>query len=96
MQVGDPNFFISPVRIRRRRAEEWQTVPLLDSFEEERGFRVSGDNWRGIGVADMAAAISEKRPHRACGDFALHVLEVMSRILESGETGRRLDITSQG
>jgi predicted dehydrogenase len=122
MQIGDPNFFLSPVRIKRRRAEEWQTVPLFDSFdsiEEQRCLGISGgsrrgndnrhpsdnryandngyanDNWRGIGVADMAVAIGEKRPHRASGDLAVHVLEVMTRILESGETGRRLTITCE-
>ncbi|HVO43883.1 MAG TPA: Gfo/Idh/MocA family oxidoreductase [Aggregatilineales bacterium] len=32
---------------------------------------------RGIGLADMAYAIQEQRPHRASGDLAFHVLEVM-------------------
>jgi predicted dehydrogenase len=95
MRIGDPNFFISPVCIKQPHDEKWQTVPPLPSFEEPHGYRVSGDNWRGIGVADMAAAISEKRPHRASGTLALHVLEIMTRILESGETGRRLDITGE-
>jgi predicted dehydrogenase len=101
MRIGDPNFFISPVCIKRRRAEEWHPMPLFDSLEEPYIAWMlndnwhGNDNWRGIGVADMAAAIGEKRPHRASGDLALHVLEVMTRILESGETGVRLDITHQ-
>jgi predicted dehydrogenase len=107
MQVGDPNFFTSPVRIRCRRAEEWQTVPLFDSVDplmtpsEQHTLSMSDDNqhanndWRGIGIADMVVAITEKRPHRASGTLALHVLEVMTRILESGETGRRLSITGE-
>jgi hypothetical protein len=98
-----------PIPIKRRHAEEWQTVLLLDSadpIEEQHRLWVSAgdsrsvdddwlanENWRGIGIADMAVAINEKRPHRASGDLAIHVLEVMTRILESGETGRRLDIS---
>jgi predicted dehydrogenase len=95
MQIGDPNFFISPVCIKRRRAEEWRPMPLFDSPNEPYIAWMSNDKWRGIGVADMAAAIGEKRPHRASGDLAIHVLEVMTRILESGEMGVRLDITHQ-
>lgn len=34
-------------------------------------------NYRSLGVADMARAIVDDRPHRASGDLALHVLEVM-------------------
>ncbi|MDR0637890.1 MAG: Gfo/Idh/MocA family oxidoreductase [Spirochaetaceae bacterium] len=101
MQVGNPNFFISPVCIKRHRAEEWQTIPLfgslgsIDSIGGQHDSWLSNDNWRGIGVADMAAAIGSERPHRASGNLAFHVLDVMTRILESGETGRRLVITHQ-
>ena len=31
-------------------------------------------NSRGLGVADMAAAVQSGRPHRANGDLAFHVL----------------------
>jgi predicted dehydrogenase len=44
------------------------------------GFANSG---RGIGVLDMAEAIREDRPHRASGELASHVLEIMEAIIAS-------------
>jgi hypothetical protein len=38
---------------------------------------------RGIGVADMARAIRRGEPHRASGEMALHVLEMMTAIERS-------------
>ncbi|GMO13217.1 MAG: Gfo/Idh/MocA family oxidoreductase [Treponemataceae bacterium] len=93
MQIGDPNFFVSPVRIKRHRDETWQEIPLLGPADPRRSLWLANDNWRGIGVTDMAQAIAENRPHRASGELALHVLEVMTRIMESGESGNRLAIT---
>jgi predicted dehydrogenase len=95
IQIGDPNFFTSLVYIKRHPAEEWQSIPLFYPDDIRQSSLISSNNWRGIGVADMAAAINEKRPHCASGDLAVHVLEVMTRILESGETGKRLHISHQ-
>ena len=91
MQLGDPNFFVSPVRVKRANIGTWRNMTLLDPPGGNR--RISGDNWRGIGAADMAAAIVQGRPHRASGELGIHVLETMTRILESGEQGKRLEIT---
>ncbi|MFD1910874.1 Gfo/Idh/MocA family protein [Halodurantibacterium flavum] len=44
-------------------------------------------NYRTAGLADMAAAIIDGRPHRCSLDLALHGIEVMTAILASGETG---------
>ena len=35
------------------------------------------ENSRGVGVADMAYAIRDSRPHRASGELAYHVLDLM-------------------
>ena len=51
--------------------------------------------WRLCGLADMADAIAAGRPHRASGELALHVLEVIEAIRRSGEEGRRITITSR-
>ena len=52
------------------------------------------DNWRGVGLADMAAAILSGRNHRASGDMALHVLEIMHAIHISSSTGRHQKLTT--
>jgi predicted dehydrogenase len=44
-------------------------------------------NYRMLGLADLGRAITEGRAPRASGDLALHVLEVMEKILLAGETG---------
>src|SRR5690606_7241426 len=49
-------------------------------------------NYRSLGLADMAAAIREKRSHRCSGRFALHALEVMLAMFKSAESGRAVEI----
>ena len=45
-------------------------------------------NYRTAGLADMAIAIAEGRPHRCSMEAALHAIDVMTGILKSGETGK--------
>ncbi len=84
MQVPDPNAFGGPVLVRRAGEQGWSEVPLTHS----------GDAGRGIGVADMAYALRTGRPHRASGDLAYHVLDVMQAFDESSESGRHIKIRS--
>jgi hypothetical protein len=49
-------------------------------------------DYRMLGVLDMAQAIREGRPHRANGDLALHVLEVLSALERSSVEGQRIRI----
>ncbi len=84
LSVPDPNTFRGPVKIRRAGADEWSEIPLSHSIEVERG----------IGVADMAYALTSGRKHRASGDLAYHVLDVMLAVDDASRTGRHIDITS--
>jgi hypothetical protein len=43
----------------------------------------------------MVRAQRTGRPHRASGELALHVLEVMERILVAAETGRHQPVASR-
>jgi hypothetical protein len=53
------------------------------------------DIWkRGIGLADMAYAIRSGRPHRASGELACHVLEIMSAFAVAYETGSYVTLES--
>lgn len=81
--LPDPNTFGGPVRLRRR-GGEWAEVPIAHGYTE---------NSRGIGVADLAAALLANRPHRASGELAFHVLDTMHAIYESADTGRRIALT---
>lgn len=79
MSVPDPNGFGGPVKVRRRGAAEWATMPLSHGFAE---------NSRGIGVADMAAGIKHGIPHRASGALANHVLEAMHGFHDASQQGK--------
>jgi predicted dehydrogenase len=85
LSVPDPNRFDGPVRVRRAGATEWSEIPLLYGYTE---------NSRGVGLADMAYALRSGRPHRASGDLAYHVLDVMHAIHEAAAQGRRMEVTS--
>ncbi|MFN2285132.1 MAG: gfo/Idh/MocA family oxidoreductase, partial [Anaerolineae bacterium] len=51
-------------------------------------------NSRGIGVADMAYALRSGRPHRASGELAYHVLDIMHAIHDAANEGRRVTLES--
>jgi predicted dehydrogenase len=80
----DPNRFDGEVQVRRAGDEAWHTIPLSHS----------PDVMRGIGVADMAYGIAAGRPHRANGQMAYHVLDLMHALLEAAEEGEQRQIES--
>jgi predicted dehydrogenase len=85
LSVPDPNGFGGPVRLWRHDAREWREMPLNSELVE---------NWRGLGVADMALAQRDERPHRASGDLAYHVLDIMHAIHEASHAGKHIELTS--
>lgn len=85
LSVPDPNIFGGRVLVRRAGASEWSEVPLTHSSEVGRG----------IGVADLAYGIACGRPHRASGEMAYHVLDIMHALGESSEIGQHIEITSR-
>jgi predicted dehydrogenase len=85
LSLPDPDVFSGPVRIIRARQAQWSEMPLVHGYAEES---------RGIGIADMAYGIRLGRPHRASGDLALHVLEVMLGIQASALTGDHVAMTT--
>lgn len=84
LSVPDPNIFGGVVRVRRARATDWSDEPLL--FDAEVG--------RGIGVADLAYAISSGRPQRASDELAFHVLDIMTAVEQSSAEGRHVLLES--
>ena len=52
------------------------------------------ENFRGVGVADMALAMRTGRPHRASGALAYHVLDCMQSFLDSGAKGKAVEVKS--
>ena len=75
LAVPDPNQFDGDLRVRRAGDREWTVVGSTGA--------AAG---RGSGVVDMVRAIRRGEPHRASGEMALHVLEMMTAIERSGST----------
>lgn len=85
LSVPDPNFFDGPVRVRRAREDEWRELPIDLPFT---------DNSRGLGLADLAHGLRTGTPHRASGDLAYHVLEVMHAVERASTEERHVTIES--
>ncbi len=83
MLVPDPNAFAGPVQVAKPRGQ-FEDVPVTLPYADA--------NYRSIGVADMAYGILNNRPHRASGELALHVLEVMEAFEVASKEGRVVDI----
>jgi len=76
--VPDPNGPGGTPRLFRPGQDGWKDVPLSHPY--------AGTS-RSIGVADMACAIRTGRPHRAGGDLAFHVLDIMHSIHDAADAG---------
>jgi predicted dehydrogenase len=84
LAVPDPNTFGGPVLVRRAGDRDWREAPLTHN----------PDTGRGIGPADLAYAARSGRPHRASGDLAYHVLDLMHAFLEASESGQHIVVQS--
>jgi hypothetical protein len=52
------------------------------------------NNQRGIGITEMAEAITGGRPHRASGELAYHVLDIMHGIHDASASGQYYELKS--
>jgi len=86
LSVPDPNTFGGPVMLYRPEGKTFMEIPLTFGYEE---------NSRALGLADMAKAIQTGRKARAGVDLTYHVLEVMTGISKSAESGKHIDISTQ-
>ncbi|MEU7613952.1 Gfo/Idh/MocA family oxidoreductase [Micromonospora sp. NPDC049204] len=84
LAVPDPNYFDGEVRLRALGDDDWRVLPPRAGYLESS---------RGIGLIDLITA-DGKRPARAGGDMALHVLETMTALLRSAAEGRRIELTT--
>jgi predicted dehydrogenase len=83
--VPDPNRFSNPTEVWTRQEPEWREAETLA------GYAGAG---RGYGLADMARAIETGRPHRASGELAFHVLEIIDAVIRAGSEHRVIELTS--
>ncbi|MEV1131158.1 Gfo/Idh/MocA family oxidoreductase [Agromyces sp. NPDC049794] len=79
LAVPDPNLFDGEVRLRRLEDDEWTALPPTAGYEQA---------GRGIGLIDFL----RDGGRRAHGAMALHVLEIMTALLDSAHEGVRITL----
>jgi predicted dehydrogenase len=85
LSVPDPNGFGGAVQIFTAGAKDWTLAA------EAGGYREAA---RGYGVSDLASALTSGTAHRANGEIAYHVLDVMETILTAADSGNAADVAS--
>ncbi|MEW9554668.1 Gfo/Idh/MocA family protein [Nonomuraea sp. NPDC050783] len=74
LSLPDPNTFEGPLLARGAHDTDWRELPVSGTTAS-----------RGIGVLDMARSLRAGTPHRASGELAYHVLDLMAAIALAGE-----------
>ena len=83
MEVPDPNNCSGPVRLRSKDGKTYDELPPSHPAERSRS----------AGVADMAYSILRRdRPHRASGELAEHVVEIMESFERSSVSGTHITL----
>lgn len=83
LYVPDPNTFGGPVLLQPAGRKEALEIPLIHAYDE---------NSRGIAVADMARSLITGDTHRANGELALHVLELMHAFHTSADSAQYVQL----
>lgn len=97
LSLPHPNWHGGPLKYARP-GEGWETVPLDDeplaaiNWPPEKPER---SNYRGIGIAEMIAAMSAGVPHRTSAALATHVVEAADGIVASATTGKTASLQGQ-
>ena len=85
LKVTNPNMFGEKIYLLRPESKEYKEMPLLFDYQEDS---------RGLGLADMAKALQEKRTIRANMHQTFHVLDVITGFQRSSDKKAREVITS--
>jgi len=85
--VPDPNGFDGPVRLWRKTSGNSEYIEVPPSHTKGYG--------RSVGAADMAKAILTKRDHRASGERAYAVLDIMQGFIDASDAGKAYNIKAK-
>jgi len=90
--VPDPNYFGGKLEMAGQDGE------IKEVTQWDHPFSIANDgddaNYRTAGLADMADSIQKGEEFRCSLDVALHVVDVMTSVLKSGETGQFVEMTT--
>jgi predicted dehydrogenase len=102
LRVPDPNFFGGVVEYTER-GGDWISLDSSDKPFGRPNWRSPAwapsmpdrANYRCLGVAELANAVSRGAPHRSSGALASHVLDTMHAILQAAEHGGQVEVQSR-
>lgn len=84
--LTEPYLFGGGVKLFRQGGEDWEEQTVPERYAS--GCRL-------VGVAEMARAICENRPHICSGELAYHVLEIMHAFEASSKQQQKIGIKSR-
>ncbi len=99
--VPDPNMFGGSVYVCKKLGQTWKEykthkMPLGKINIRGKSLRANESpinaNYRGVGLAEMAYCIENKKIHRCNGELSLHVLDIIQSTMKASKTGKKQKI----
>tara|TARA_Y100000590_G_scaffold341030_1_gene389033 strand:+ start:814 stop:1971 length:1158 start_codon:yes stop_codon:yes gene_type:complete len=97
MIVPDPNMFGGSVYVCKKLGNPWkefktQKMPLGRINIRSKSLRANESstnaNYRGVGLAEMAYCIQNKKKHRCNGELSLHVLDIIQSSMKAAKLNK--------
>ena len=97
MIVPDPNMFGGSVYVCKKLGKPWtefktNKMPLGKINIKTQSARANESsknaNYRGVGLAEMAYCINNKKKHRCNGELSVHVLDLIQSTMKSAKTNK--------
>ncbi len=101
MIVPDPNMFGGSVYTCKKLGGTWKEyktgkMPLGKINIRTKSLRANeaptNANYRGVGLAEMAYCIANRKLHRCNGELSLHVLDIIQSTMKASTTGKKQKI----
>ena len=101
--VPDPNMFGGSVYTCKKLGGTWKEHKTNKMFLGKINIRQKSlraneapinANYRGVGLAEMAYCIQNKKKHRCNGELSFHVLDIIQSIMKAARKRKRINIKS--
>ena len=95
--VPDPNMFGGSVYVCKKLGQTWKeykthTMPLGKINIRGKSLRANESpinaNYRGVGLAEMAYCIENKKDNKCNGELSLHILDIIQSIMQACKFGK--------
>ena len=103
MIVPDPNMFGGSVYVCKKLGQPWKEyktnkMPLGKINIRSKSLRANESpinaNYRGVGLAEMAYCIENRKIHKCNGELSLHVLDIIQSTMKASITGKKQRINT--